>query len=223
MSKSKAKSKRVTPKKEVRPDENDDGLYFLNTDNCWVQYFNPIDKSIYVDKKLFEKLWQLHPEEQGSVKMFGKTVTTPRYQQTYGRDYRFSGIDHKALPIDDPYLKKILEYVNNHARSELDYDQPFNQIMVNWYDGGSHYIGAHSDDEKQLVPGSPIYSFSFGQTRDFVITNKKHIDEEKITISLPNNSLAIMCGDMQKHYKHEVLKSKEDGKRINITARSFSK
>ena len=71
------------------------------------------------------------------------------------------------------YLKKILKWVNKH--SGLSYKQ----ILCNWYENGNHYIGPHSDDETQLVKNSAIYSFSFGQERDFVIKSKKRIIKDK--------------------------------------------
>ena len=36
---------------------------------------------------------------------------------------------------------------------------------MNWYDGGRHSIGYHSDDEKGLVPGAPIFAVSWGAQR----------------------------------------------------------
>lgn len=37
--------------------------------------------------------------------------------------------------------------------------------LVNWYDGGRHSIGYHSDNEKGLVPGAPIFAVSWGARR----------------------------------------------------------
>lgn len=33
--------------------------------------------------------------------MFGKKVYTPRYQQSYGVPYQFSGLVHEALPFPE--------------------------------------------------------------------------------------------------------------------------
>ena len=37
--------------------------------------------------------------------------------------------------------------------------------LVNWYDGGKHSMGFHSDDERGLVAAAPIFAISWGCTR----------------------------------------------------------
>ena len=170
----------------------------------------------------FDRVWKLHPNEFQEVMMFGNVVKTPRWSESFGESYHFSGMDHKAQPIEDPYLVTLLDWVRKHSGKE------YNQILVNCYQDGNHYIGPHSDDENQLVPGSSIYSFSFGQKRDFVVTSKKGKVEPPFKQSFPmgDNSLLIMEGDMQKNFKHQVPKrsvTNVPGPRINITFRLFKK
>lgn len=51
-------------------------------------------------------------------------------------------------------LKPYLDFCNeNNDDSKCEY----NGILVNYYDGPEHYIGYHSDDEKELVKNSDIY------------------------------------------------------------------
>ena len=193
----------------------------------WYEQFN-LDAEYCIDEELFNELWDLHPVEYGKVKMMNyktkkyEEINTPRWQQSFGKDYNFTGMNHKASKLEHPYLIKLLKFVND--RSDLEY----NQVLINWYNDGQHYIGAHSDDERQLVKNSAIYSFSFGQERDFVIKNKSYkvTDPNKVRIVIPltNNSCVVMGGKMQKHFTHEVPKrapSKCPGKRINITMRAF--
>lgn len=174
-----------------------------------------LSDELEMDKELFEEIWDLHPEEYGQVKIMGKLINTPRWQVSYGKDYYYSGVLHKALPIEHPYFKKLLDWVCG------DSGENYQQMLINWYQNENHYIGPHSDDEKQLVNNSNIYSFSFGQSRQFVITSKKDKSFKKI-VPLNNNTLVVMCGEMQKHYKHSVPKEKYKlGQRINITFRLF--
>lgn len=168
----------------------------------------------------FDALWQLHPEEYGKVYIHGKLISTPRWQQSYMKPYWFSGMNHPAKELPD-LVMPFLDWVNKLYETKW----VFNQVLINWYADGHHYIGPHADDEKQLVPGSPIISLSLGETRKFRIRDK---NERKIVkdIDMPNETCIAMCGEMQKHYLHEVPKITGNkgidmGKRINITFQVF--
>lgn len=191
---------------------------FKLDEECWIeQYCLP---SSLQEMYNFDDLWCLHPEEYGTVSYMGKTIKTPRWQQTYLRDYYFSGCAHKALPLPDQ-LQPFLEWANTIVPQSMQ----FNQVLVNWYADGNHYIGAHSDDEKQLIEFSSVLSVSLGQERIFRIRNKA-TNEIVVDIPMPNNTYVMMCGKIQKKYLHEVpkvagKKGSEMGKRINITFRVF--
>lgn len=175
-----------------------------------------LPSEISLSKTGFEEIWNMKPKDRAATKIMGEIHRANRWNQSYGKSYKFSGIDHPALPIENPFMKSLLDFVRFHS------GEKYNQILVNWYADGSDTIGFHSDDEKSMVKNSPIYSFSFGQGRDFVIKSIK--GEEKYTLFLENNSLVIMGGEMQSHYKHSVPKralSKCPGRRINFTLRLF--
>lgn len=191
----------------------------LPEQGTWYEYIPEISDEIKISDEEFESLWNEHPEEQGKVIIYGRELTCPRWFQSYGRPYKFAGINHEAKPIDHPILKKILQWVNNHSGTE------YNEILVNWYESGENYIGWHSDDESELTD-SPIYSFSFGATRTFWIRSKEQGCDNKYLVDqkfeLPNNSLFIMGNGFQSTMKHHVpkrLKVKE--RRINLTFRKF--
>ena len=169
----------------------------------------------------FNKIWELHPTEHANVIIFGKSTPIPRWQRSYGRDYKFSGVISKGFPVTDeilPYLKWV---------NELGYGE-FNEILLNWYENGEHYIGSHSDDEKQLKSGSPIVTITLclpGQSRKFRIRKKS--DKCVIKDVLTTNGLVLtMGGNFQKEFKHEIVKisgkaAKNAGSRISITFRQF--
>lgn len=196
---------------------SDKKVIFLPPDKkSFLVVYPCIPKDIRVNASLFEELWNLHPMEKGKVKMAGKLVDTPRWQQSYGQSYYFSNMLHAALPIEHVYLQKLLKWVCH------DSGNPYKMILLNWYESGDHYISGHSDDETQMVPNSAIYSFSFGQERDFVVKSKQ--GSFRKVFSMRNNSLIVMGGEMQKHYTHAVPKralSKCPNRRINITMRLF--
>jgi len=184
--------------------------------NCWAQQFLTIPKKVRMDDDIFDEIWDLHPDEQ----MTSNLGTFHRYQASFGLDYNFSGLKNKARDINEhPLLVTLMEYVREHSEKE------YNQLFINWYEDGTDYIGYHSD-KGPLFPGASIYSFSYGQEREFYIRpNKKSVDPDfKLDLIMPHNSMIIMGGDMQKYYQHSVPKrsaNKYPDRRINITMRLF--
>ena len=169
----------------------------------------------------FNDLWQTHPLEKGKVKIYGKEIETPRWHASYLNDYTFSGITlNNKNTIIPPAVSKIFEWANTNETEK------YNQILVNWYENGHHYIGKHSDDEKQLIPESYIFSLSLGSTRTFRIRNK---ESKKIVrdITLNDGDIVIMGGTTQKEFTHEITKisgkkGESISRRINITFRKFN-
>jgi alkylated DNA repair dioxygenase AlkB len=166
---------------------------------------------LLMNPQLFSELWALHPEELGKVKMLGKVIDTPRYQVNYGKEYFYTGLLHPANPIPHKYLEDLLSWVC------VDSGHAYEQMIINWYQDGNHYIGPHSDSDVGRVPGSTIYSITFGGTRDFVIKSKS--GEYRKVVPLSENTVLKMGGSMQTHFKHEVPKRKHALPRINITFR----
>ncbi|MHB1952683.1 MAG: alpha-ketoglutarate-dependent dioxygenase AlkB [Sulfobacillus sp.] len=165
--------------------------------------------------RLFASLWDLRPPEYAKVRMFGKIVETPRWQRSFGKPYFYSGMQHDASPIEHPYLLRLLDFVRR------DSGRDYQQILMNWYLDGRHYIGPHADETKHLVPNSTIYSFSFGAERTFRVTKK---DDGSLVADFPmaHGSFLLMGGEMQKWYKHQVPKcASVRSPRINVTFRLF--
>lgn len=204
----------------------------LNEDMTWVKFYRKIPDSIAIampGSDVFQNMWNEKPDDKTIIKLMGKDLLTPRFQQTYGRDYFFAGVDNKCKPLEsfpNDYLNKLLLWSNDHMKANKFYgdesrkDLNLNGIVVNWYDEG-HYIGPHSDKERQLVPDMPIYSFSFGNSRDFDLIPIGKPKSFKTRVLLNHNSLIIMGGTCQRTHKHAVPKRKRCGKRINITLRCF--
>lgn len=156
----------------------------------------------------------MHPEEFHTVKMYGKEVFTPRWQQAYGKNYSYSGSKNNALPI--PGLFKIfLEW------SQENIDPRLNGLLLNWYDGQKdHYIGPHRDDTRDLVNDSPIVTISLGQERVFRM--RKYGEKGFKDITMRNGSVLIIPWDTNLKWTHEVPSFKKyDSKRISITLRAF--
>ena len=76
----------------------------------------------------------------------------------------------------------------------------------------------HSDDEKELAPGSAIASVSFGASRKFAFKHKR--TQEKREMLLQHGQLIVMRGNTQRHWLHAVMKStKVNEPRVSLTFR----
>jgi alkylated DNA repair dioxygenase AlkB len=109
----------------------------------------------------FQRLWEIHPPDFHLIKIGGQAVRTPRWQQAFGRDYRYTGQVNSALPVP-PLLDPLLTWASGVI------DPRLNGILVNWYDGQrGHYIGPHRDSTANMVNGAPIVTISLGEERVF--------------------------------------------------------
>ncbi len=185
----------------------------------------------------FEHMMTIRPETPDTVIMMGKPTPTPRYVSHYLRAYSYSGRTHPASPLP-AVLAPLLSFCNTEALDQWKTEEArrgnsqhvnsayvFNQVLVNYYLDGSHYIGKHSDDERQLQKQSPVFSASFGQERIFRVRNKTDGSIVK-DIVMKNGTFLMMCGNMQQEFTHEVprvagKKGALLNPRINVTFRMF--
>ena len=229
--------------KRTGADERDDGKrvqkkpkvtrHLLNKDgSAWVDQFQ-LPPDMRMSSEEFNQLWREHPEHKGTVELFGKDIETPRWFQSYGKPYAFSGKEHEAKPVP-PLVQRYLDYANEQEQYLEPYAKQegrFNMALLNWYEDGSHYIGYHSDDESSMLRckgASIVYSVSFGGKRRFLMKPKKNTKHHRGTLELElrDNCVVVMGGLCQQLYKHSVpkitgAKAKLTPPRINLTARMF--
>ena len=166
------------------------------------------------DKLMFDNIWNLHPSIFNTILMYDKEVSLPRWQQSYGRDYYFSGQKNTSMPIPaelEPYLLWAKKFSNS-----------YNGLLLNWYDSDlKHYIGKHSDSEVGLVEGSHIITISIGSDRVFRI-RRKGLNKSFQDIHVGNGSVVIIPWNTNRTHTHEVpYLVRYPGRRISITARAF--
>jgi alkylated DNA repair dioxygenase AlkB len=167
-----------------------------------------------LDSAGFDTLWQIHPSEFHVIKMHGRLVPTPRWQQAYGVDYHYTGRTNTALPVP-PLLAPLLDW----ARDAVD--ERLNGVLVNWYNGAlRHYIGRHRDSTVNMVEGAPIVTISFGEERCFRLRPWR--GSGVVDFAARDGAVFVMSYETNRAWTHEVPHSaKRTGRRISVTLRAF--
>ncbi|KAF6277598.1 alkB-like protein 2, alpha-ketoglutarate dependent dioxygenase [Rhinolophus ferrumequinum] len=158
------------------------------------------------------------------VQVFGKWHNVPRKQATYGDaglTYTFSGLTLSPKPWI-PVLERVRDHVS------LVTGQTFNFVLVNRYKDGCDHIGEHRDDERELAPGSPIASVSFGACRDFFFRHKDSRGKnpsrrvEVVRLPLAHGSLLMMNHPTNTYWYHSLpVRKKVLAARVNLTFRKI--
>lgn len=196
----------------------------MNSSN-FIIYSNFADDSVFINVKslkiVSEPINTSHTPcvsyliHRPPVVVFGKPCSQNRNVGFFSDDsvgYRYSGklMASQPLPM---WMKELMESVNHKLQTK------FNGILINHYESGEDYIGAHRDDESGLDPTNmAVAAISFGAVRKFRIRD----NERKIVADVPteHGSLMVMMGDFQKKFTHEVpVEKKIKEPRWSITFR----
>jgi len=172
------------------------------------------------------ELMDLCPAVRGTVKMWGKEIDVPRYQEAFLEAYRFSGIDHPPTR-DPPEIVLALQAYLQSLRLTYPDSTVFEATacLANWYKSGTDYIGAHSDDESQMheVAGETFVAcVSYCGARKLRIRNvrTKMILLDRV---IEPNTVYVMAGKFQKELTHEFPKTaKPVDPRVSFTFRHFA-
>lgn len=182
----------------------------LNIPNAFVSFKNDIEYDDFefkiLDRLIKETDWQEKP-----ITIYGQTMLQPRLVAWYGdKSYTYSG-----TTLIPSLFTELISYL--HKIVVLHTGCDYNSVLLNYYRDGNDSIGMHSDNEKELGENPKIASFSFGDTRKFILQN----EYEKFEIPLTSGSLLFMAGETQKNYKHGIPKEKNKGPRVNLTFRKI--
>ncbi|XP_054852642.1 DNA oxidative demethylase ALKBH2 [Eublepharis macularius] len=201
----------ATPWKEIRAEGLDCNytVLFGKAKADWL--FQELEKEVEYFEGEFTKLH-----------VFGKWHNIPRKQVTYGDSgltYTYSGVTFSPKP-----WIPVLEHLRDQI--QLATSHTFNFVLINRYKDGHDHIGEHRDDERELVPRSPIASVSLGACRDFVFRHStsrgkrpsRHI--EPIKLPLQHGSLLMMNFPTNRYWYHSLpIRKKILAPRINLTFR----
>ncbi|MEO0446873.1 MAG: alpha-ketoglutarate-dependent dioxygenase AlkB [Verrucomicrobiota bacterium] len=160
-----------------------------------------------------EELWRLHPETFHEVRMHGRWVKTPRWQQAFERDYAYTGSLNRSLPLP-PFLRPLLDWIRETLFAA-------NGVLMNWYDGAlGHYIGPHRDTPNQLEEGRPIVTVSFGEERTFRLRPWK--EAGNVDFPACHGTVFLLPYCTNQAYTHEVPRfRRQQGRRVSVTFRQF--
>lgn len=166
------------------------------------------------DQAAFDALWSLHPDEFHEIVMHGRKVRTPRWQQAYGADYRYTGNTNRARPLT-PAMRPWL------AWSRESVDPRLNGLLFNWYEGAAgHYIGKHRDSDANRVEGSPIVTLSFGEQRVFRLRPWR--GQGFLDVPAVHGGVIVIPWATNRAWTHEVPAPRGSrGRRVSVTLRAF--
>lgn len=171
-------------------------------------------------RDMYDELKDLVLEIEPPNMMYGKTVRQRRdigFFSDASAGYRYSGQIMVSKPLSSvPALASLLKEVN------ATLDTSFNGILVNRYADGTKYIGAHSDDERDLDKSGKnrVASIAYGPgIRTFRIRRKT---DKTVVLNYRHEpcTLVVMEGAFQQEFTHEVpIEKKVREPRISVTFR----
>lgn len=161
---------------------------------------------------LFERLSAQVAWEQHDIRLFGRTVPTPRLTAWIGDcTYVYSGVLNQPRPWPG-----ALAELRDRLTAALGVD--FDSCLANLYRDGSDSMGYHSDDEPELGPRPVIASVSLGARRRFSLRHRA--SRQRWSWELGAGDLLVMRAESQSDYAHAVPKTtRAVGPRMNLTFR----
>ncbi|MFA5548622.1 MAG: alpha-ketoglutarate-dependent dioxygenase AlkB [Porticoccaceae bacterium] len=165
---------------------------------------------------LFARLRAETPWKRSEISIAGRRIPIPRLNAWYGdpgADYSYSGVRLVTTPWT-PLLSRVRE------RVEAATGLVFNSALLNLYRDGADSVDWHADDEPELGEAPQVASLSLGAVRRFELKHRT-IPGQRYRLELPDGSLLLMAGPLQRHWLHRVPKEPRIAEaRINITFRS---
>ena len=165
-------------------------------------------------------VWDERPEEPTQDRIMGKMVAFPRRTRSYGFDYKYTGQTQVAHPLTEAPALVREAFA---ALTKVPTLEGHNAVLLNWYDAElGEYMGAHSDDERDLVPCAPVLSLSWcsdSHYRRFRFTPRPGVHDALTPVwdgsskmpgvlNLRDGCLVVMGGFCQATHKHELLKTR---------------
>ena len=186
----------------------------------------------------YEQLWRFADKIAPTPNPMNKNVNLLRKQATFGATYRFGvQVSQRVdLPSRDTWPALVRRCVDDAVQRVDPSDGARDSYRanvaahVNWYPDGRSGMGRHRDAEPDLVPGAPIFSYSFssasadGLPRIFDVYR---LGAKRPIAALPlsHGDVLVMAGTTQETHEHGVRATAKRAyageSRINVTVRAF--
>jgi alkylated DNA repair dioxygenase AlkB len=160
----------------------------------------------------------------------------PRKQCTFG-PVKYKTYQHVPNEAEWPSVVERVRKATQAFAAQLGIPNPeeYTGVHANYYADAMDSVAEHSDAEKQLIKGAPIFSYTYiidnndSLARGFQIyrmTTAGDVVDGKgqvADVTLRSGDLLVMMGDMQQLFNHGIKKQpgKEIGARLNFTVRKF--
>ena len=160
----------------------------------------------------------------------------PRKQCTFG-PVKYKTYQHFPNEAEWPSVVERVRKATQAFAAQLGIPNPeeYTGVHANYYANAMDSVSKHSDAEKQLIKGAPIFSYTYiinnndSLARGFQIYRMKSAGDvvdgrgQVANVTLRSGDLLVMMGDMQQLFEHGIEKQpgKEIGARLNFTVRKF--
>ena len=172
----------------------------------------------FITENFLEELVNEIELKQDYIDFDGVLVRESRltsWQTSTNDTYSYAGKPLKPKPFTQTvnYLKNIIQ---NKYQVKLD------SVLINYYQDGNDHINYHSDNY-QIHKNNDIFVLSFGDTRKFIIREKK-IHSNRDIFDISNGDLFHMYGKCQELYDHSIRRDKNNQSkpRISLSFRCLS-
>jgi len=185
---------------------------------------------------LFDQLWRFSRHVPETRNPMNANATILRKQATFGACYRFGAQLSPRVDLPEEKWPALVRVALADAVGRVDERRRADfaaaaAAHVNWYPTGRAGMGRHADAEPSLVPGAPIFSYTFysrGVASPERLFDWYRVGAKKPFAATPlgHGDLLIMCGETQRAAEHGVrataAKAHENVRRVNITVRAFN-
>lgn len=111
----------------------------------------------------YDELWRFAERVPPTPNPLNRHLKLRRKQATFGAVYKFGAQISMRVEEPEESWPELVRAVIRDSQSRVAPERRavFSQAHVNWYPDGRAGMGRHRDAEPDLMPGAPIFSYSF--------------------------------------------------------------